>query len=243
MNADLKHLIRLQSIDASIQEIRERIDRFPGISKALDAKLSSATAHLESVRERVKENQVNRKKAEGEVSANESKVSKYREQMLTVKTNQEYKALQGEIEHAQAGIKKIEDGILALMMEAETLQSDIKQAEARLKEDQQAVAAERKALEAENQKDVSAIDAYIKERKEIQVLVTEDLLTRYDRVRKHRGGIGISAARDYLCDVCKVRIRPQVFQEIRKNDKIIECSACQRFLYDPENLDHPFEVA
>jgi predicted nucleic acid-binding Zn-ribbon protein len=40
-----------------------------------------------------------------------------------------------------------------------------------------------------------------------------------------------------------VRIRPQVFQEIRRNDRIIACDACQRILYDPENLDHPFEVA
>ena len=41
MNADLKQLIRLQSIDLSIQEIRTHIDKFPGISKALDAKLAS----------------------------------------------------------------------------------------------------------------------------------------------------------------------------------------------------------
>ena len=44
MNSDLKHLIRIQSIDLSIQEIRASIDRFPGISKSLDAKLSAATA-------------------------------------------------------------------------------------------------------------------------------------------------------------------------------------------------------
>ena len=52
----------------------------------------------------------------------------------------------------------------------------------------------------------------------------------------------VSAARDYVCEVCKVRIRPQVFQEIKKNDQIIACDACQRILYDPENLDHPFET-
>ena len=243
MNVDLKQLIRLQSIDLALQEIRSRIDKFPGISKALDEKLRAATAHLETSKERVKINQANRKKFETEVGVTESKISKYREQMLSVKTNVEYKALQHEIEHAQTGIKKVEDEILNLMMEAEALQSEIKQAEATLKEDQQTVHAERKGLEAENAKDLSALEAYLTERKEIQRGVSEDLLIRYDRVRKHRGGIGIAAARDYLCEVCKVRIRPQVFQEIRKNDQIIECSACQRILYDPENLDHPFEVA
>ncbi len=243
MNADLKHLIRIQSIDLSIQEIRASIDKFPGISKALDAKLSAATAALAAAQEKAKNNQTTRKKLEGEVAAFEGKISKYREQMLAVKTNEEYRALQKEIEHAQAGIRKVEDGILALMEEAETSQSTIKAAEARLKEDQQAVNQERKALEVEHQKEASALEGYVQERKQLEAQISDDLLPRYERVRKFRGGIGISPARDSVCEVCQVRIRPQVFQEIRKNDKIIACDACQRILYDPENLDHPFEVA
>jgi uncharacterized protein len=243
MNADLKHLIRLQSIDLSIQEIRASIDKFPGISKALDAKLSAATAALAAAQEKSKNNQTTRKKLEGEVAAYEAKISKYREQMLAVKTNEEYRALQKEIEHAQVGIRKVEDGIISLMLEAESSQNDIKAAEARLKEDQQAVNHERKQLEAEHQKEASALEGYVSERKKLEAQVSEDLLPRYERVRKFRGGIGISPARDSVCEVCQVRIRPQVFQEIRKNDKIIACDACQRILYDPENLDHPFEVA
>jgi predicted nucleic acid-binding Zn-ribbon protein len=243
MNADLKHLIRIQSIDLSIQEIRASIDRFPGISKALDAKLSASTAALATAQEKSRNDQATRKKLEVEVGAAEAKISKYRDQMLAVKTNEEYRALQKEIEHAQVAIRKVEDSIISLMLAAESSQNEIKAAEARLKEDQQLVNQERKQLEVEHQKDASALEAYLVERREIEVQVSSDLLPRYDRVRKFRGGIGISPARDYVCEVCQVRIRPQVFQEIRKNDKIIACDACQRILYDPENLDHPFEVA
>jgi len=243
MNSDLKQLIRLQAIDVSIQELRSRIDKFPGISKALDEKLRSAQADLEAAKERAKHNQSNRKKLESEIATIESKISKYRDQMLSVKTNEEYRALQHEIEHAQSGIRKIEDEILNLMMEAEASQGEVKTAELRLKEDQQNVKAERSQLEEENRHDLSALEAYIKERKEIETSVSSDLLPQYERVRKHRGGIAVAAARDSLCEVCQVRIRPQVFQEIRKNDQIIACDACQRILYDPENLDHPFEVA
>jgi uncharacterized protein len=243
MNVDLKSLIRLQRIDLSILEIQERIDAFPGISKALDAKLSAAVAGLEAAREKSKSDIAARKKLEGEVTAFEAKISKYREQMLSVKSNEEYKALQKEIEHAQAGIRGVEDGILTLMMAAESVQAEIKAAEARLKEDQQLVNQERKALEAKNQEDVTAIESYLAERKSIEPSISADLLTRYERVRKFRGGIGVAPAKDYMCDACKVRMRPQVFQEVRKNDQIIACDACQRVLYDPENMDSPFEVA
>lgn len=243
MNSDLKQLIRLQNIDLSIQELRTRIDRFPGISKALDEKLRAAQAGLDAAKDRVKNNQSNRKKLEGEIGATETKISKYRDQMMTVKTNDEYRALQHEIEHAQSGIRKTEDDILNLMIEAETSQTAIKAAEARLKEDQQKVTQERKQLTEENQRDLGALESYLKERKEIEASISADLLPHYERVKKARGGIAVAAARDYVCEVCQVRIRPQVFQEIRKNDQIIACDACQRILYDPENLDHPFEVA
>ncbi len=243
MNSDLKQLIRLQSIDLAIQELRARVDRFPGISKALDEKLRSAHAGVETAKEKTRANQGNRKKFESDIAATEAKISKYRDQMMAVKTNEEYRALQHEIEHAQTAIRKIEDEILNLMIEAETSQTDIKAAEARLKEDQQKVHEERKQLEEDNRRDLSALESYLKERKGIEASVSEDLLPRYERVRKHRGGVAVGIARDEVCEACKVRIRPQVFQEIRKNDQIIACDACQRILYDPENMDHPFEVA
>jgi len=244
MNPDLKQLIRLQTVDLAIQELRARIDKFPGISKALDEKLKSAQAALESAKDRSKMNQGNRKKLESEIGSIETKISKYRDQMMAVKTNDEYRALQHEIEHAQNAIRKIEDDILNLMMEAESSQGEIKAGEVRLKEDQQKVDHERKQLTEENQRDLTALESYLKERKEIEVSISsDDLVPRYERVRKARGGIAVAAARNEVCEICQVRIRPQVFQEIRRNDQIIACDACQRILYDPENLDHPFEVA
>src|SRR5215470_19142898 len=152
MNQDLKQLIRLQAIDLSIQELRARIDRFPGISKALDEKLRSAQTAVAVAQEKAKSNQGSRKKLEGEITAAESKISKYRDQMMAVKTNEEYRALQHEIEHAQHAIRKIEDDILNLMMDAETGQADLKGAEALLKQDQEKVHTERKQLEEENKR-------------------------------------------------------------------------------------------
>ena len=167
MNLDLKQLIRLQSVDLSIQELRTRIDKFPGISKALDEKLRSAQTAVETAKDKAKSNQGTRKKLENDIGSIEAKISKYRDQMIAVKNNDEYRALQHEIDHAQQAIRKIEDEILNLMIEAETGQSDLKAAEAHLQEDQKRVIAERKQLEEENRRDLTALDGYLKERKEI----------------------------------------------------------------------------
>ena len=197
---------------------------------------------METAKEKAKSNQGSRKKLESEIGAIESKISKYRDQMMAVKTNAEYRALQHEIEHAQHAIRKLEDEILNLMLEAEMGQAELGAAEAQLKEDESKIRLERRQLEVENQHDISALESYLKERREIETSLPSDLISRYERIRKLRGGIGVAAARNEVCEICQVRIRPQVFQEIRRNDRIIACDACQRILYYPENLDHPFEV-
>ena len=61
------------------------------------------------------------------------KISKYRDQSLAVKTNEQYKALMGEIQFAEQDIRANEDKILELMVNAEIREKDVKAAEAELK--------------------------------------------------------------------------------------------------------------
>jgi predicted nucleic acid-binding Zn-ribbon protein len=41
----------------------------------------------------------------------------------------------------------------------------------------------------------------------------------------------MAEAREGLCTVCHVRLRPQVFNMARRNDSIIQCDSCTRILY------------
>jgi hypothetical protein len=50
-------------------------------------------------------------------------------------------------------------------------------------------------------------------------------------VSQRRGGVAVAEARDGICTICHVRLRPQVFNTIRRNDEIIQCDSCQRILY------------
>ena len=65
----------------------------------------------------------------------------------------------------------------------------------------------------------------------------------FEQVAKVRKGVALcSATRDGLCSVCHVRLRPQVFQQVRHNDAIVQCDSCQRILYyvpPPPPIEHP----
>jgi hypothetical protein len=243
MNADLKKLIRLQEVDSAITEYQAKTDAFPARSRTLDEQLALALAGVDRVKEAIKASQAKRKEHETRVTDLEAKVSKYRDQLMSVRTNEEYKAMTREIEFGQEKITREEDEVLAIMEQAEELSEKLKAAEVVLADDQQMVVAERSRLAELNAKDAETLEAYRKERQELVEGITEEVLARYERVRKARGGVAIARASDEACVVCNVRMRPQRFQEVRRNDAIISCDSCGRFLYDPENMDHPFEVA
>ena len=242
MHIDLKKLIRLQAVDIAVQELRDETGAFPAKSKALDEKLSNALAGVDKAKDAIKNNQVRRKELESKVADIETKVSKYREQLMSVKTNEEYKAMVKEIEYSQEGIQKEEDEILVLMEESEPLAQGLENAETVLTEDRKMVQTERVSLEDSNRKDTGTLEAYLEERTGLEKDINEDILSLYERVRGARGGVALASASDEACDVCNVRMRPQVFQEVLKNSTFISCESCSRILYDPENLDHPFEV-
>ena len=243
MNSDLKILIRLQAVDLDIQKLRQKTEAFPAKSQALDDLLSSVKAVVSKTKDDIQGNQAKRKQLEVQVGHAESKISKYKEQLMSVKTNEEYKAMVKEIEYSQTSLGGTEDEILALMVEVETLEDALKAAEARLAEDEKTVRVDRSRLEELNSADTTALEAYLAERKVLAQGISEDVFSRYERIGKARGGVALSKATDEACELCNVRMRPQKFQEVRKNDQIIACDSCARILYDPENLDHPFEVA
>ena len=242
MHINLKKLIRLQTIDVAIQELRATTGAFPAKSRALDEKLSNALAGVERSKDAIKTNQSGRKELESKVTDLEAKISKYRDQLMSVKTNEEYKAMVKEIDYSQDAISKLEDQILTLMEASESLALDLKAAESVLREDEKVVQTDRVSLEEINLKDTATLEAYLEERADVQKDISEDILTHYERLSKARGGVALATATDEACDLCNVRMRPQTFQEVRKNDTIINCESCSRILYDPQNLDHPFEV-
>jgi len=70
-------------------------------------------------------------------------------------------------------------------------------------------------------------------RREITSEIPEDLLHTYEQIARRRHGIGVAEVREEACGLCGVRIRPHVFQELRRNDchDIFQCETCTRILY------------
>ena len=231
MLADLEQLIRLQQLDTFTEEARRRIAAHPGRIEALDSRLSSATLGLEEAKRRLEETQAARRTVEKDLAMVQSRLSKYKDQLMEVKTNREYQAMLKEIEVAQNEVRRLEDLILEHMLAADERNALVKEADATLVEAKRAVAEERKRLEQEIVELQAELERSLAGRQAVAAGLPKNVLDVYETLAKGRRGLALAEAKGGLCTACHVRLRPQMYNEIRRNDTLFQCDSCQRILY------------
>ena len=231
MNADLEKLIALQKIDSEIYGAQKKLASEPERLKALDAKVDAGRQSVTDAKARLATNKSARGELEKSIAVHQGRLSKYREQAMNVKTNQEYHAIQHEMSFAQAEIKTLEDKELELMMEADEIAAAVKQSETTLATDQKTVDAEKKTIATESADQQAVVSRLQAERAGVVSGITAPVMSIFDRVSRVRQGVAMAEARDGICVVCHVRMRPQVFMTVRRNDEIMQCESCQRILY------------
>jgi uncharacterized protein len=231
VNPDIQHLIRLQQLDSEIESARRRIADIPAVQDALATRLERATAAVEEIKQRLTASQHERKTIENEVAAIQIRLSKYKGQLTELKTNKEYQTMQKEIATAEEAVRSHEDRVLERMEQGETLARELKDAEALLKTQQAQIAAERKALEAEAATLRRTADETAVARVAAAKELSPNALRLFEHVSRQRKGLALAEARDGVCTLCHVRLRPQVYNEVRRGESLIQCESCLRILY------------
>jgi hypothetical protein len=231
MNPDLERLVALQKLDSGADDAGRRLAEEPDRLKALDTRLDAARAAVASAKERLAANHAARRSIEKDVSMHQTRLSKFRDQLMAVKTNVEYQAMQKEIGYAQTEVKGLEDQILELMLEGDELSAAVKSTDAALAAEQKAVDADRRALASEVEGLKQSMTRLAKERAELVRSLDPQALLIFETVARRRHGVAVAEARDGICMICHVRLRPQIFNDVRRNDQIIQCDSCNRILY------------
>ena len=231
MNNDIQRLIALQRLDSEAHDAQRRVADEPERQKAFEARLETARQRVAAAKALLTDSQNARRAVEKDVAVHQGRLSKFRDQLMSVKTNIEYQAMQKEIGFAQSEVKALEDQILERMLEADDLTAALKRAESELAAEEKAVDAERRTLATELVQMTSALERIAKERGDLIGALDPQAFATFDGVSRRRNGVAMAEARDGICTICHVRLRPQVFNTVRRNEEIIQCDSCQRILY------------
>jgi predicted nucleic acid-binding Zn-ribbon protein len=230
MNPDLEKLIRLHQAESEIKRLDSELADIPRLKGERDERLARDRGRLEAAREALGTSQRTRRQHEEEVQGLETKRSKYKGQLMEVKTNKEYTAMLHEIETVEREIRSREDRILEEMERAETLVQDVAREEEAFRSVEATARSEVADLDARRARLEEEHKRVAAERDEVAARIPQDMLGLYRRVAKLRGS-GMAEARDGMCQTCHVKLRPQMWVDIRHNEDLVQCPACHRILY------------
>lgn len=232
MNTTLDALIKLQKIDLSIMDIRQKIDEFPEIMRQLDKQLQESDEKVAELQNNIDEQEKLRRSKERGIEMQNEQIKKYQTQLLQVKTNKEYSALLMEIKSAKSKNSLTEDDIIELMESVERAKEalihsrkELQLANGRIEEERQRQESALKELQASLQKEEDG-------RTTLAEKVDDVTLREYTRLLKVRHGMAVAATEDGgVCTGCHVAVTPQMFTEIKSGQYLHRCPICFRFLY------------
>lgn len=236
MNPELEQLIRLQALDLQIKELAYQRNELPRQIKSLELEIAKAENELRDTQTDMEHLRKQRRHLEGEVDVLRAKLSKYKDQLMAVKTNREYTAMLSEIDACNKEISSKEDEVLAIMEKMETQERLIQESQRGFNSRLEAVKHQQEDLRKQAESLGGQIAALQADRSYLVQAISESSLRLYNRIADARKGIALAEVRDQSCQVCHVRLRPQMVNEIKKNERIITCESCNRILYYPINV-------
>jgi predicted nucleic acid-binding Zn-ribbon protein len=227
----LSVLIELQALDSALEAAHKRLADFPAAEKVSTQQVTAATAQLDAAKAAFNESAAARKLVEKDVAGVDTRLARFEEHKSAVKTNEQFHALQHEMEMGKQEKAELEERVLILMMEADTLAAAVKEAEGHVAAANKALA----AMKAEHAKDRGVLEAEIArlqaERASKTPGVDKAALAKYEQLLKGRRGIAISQMVNGGCMACHMGLRPAVQAQVKRNDALNTCENCQRILY------------
>ena len=231
MNPDLERLVRLQQAETLLKRVESSRADLPRRRMEVAAALELEKGRLSAARDAVDTGQKARRRYEGELQDLETKRSKYKGQLMDVKTNKEYTAMLHEIEGVEREIRAREDLILAEMESAETLTAEVKREEQAFKAADDEAKARAREMDEEERRLAAEAEKLSAERDAVAAEVPTPLLELFQRVARVRGTGVSEASKDAMCSQCHVKLRPQMFVDLKRTDEIFQCPQCNRILY------------
>jgi len=231
MLEDLKLLARLQTFDSQIDEREEKKAKLPKRLIPFKEGVKRIDQELREAKEELEDLQKKRRHEERELEAREIELKKYQRQLYEVKDNKAYAALEGEIALSKEKNEAAEEKILKSLEMEEERTKGVREIEERLKEEKKKLFKQEEKVKQE----IKILDQEIVQiasvREKMAKRISSNSLSRYEKLRKGKGGLAIVPLEGSSCGGCHMGLPPQIVSEVKKGVRFVTCENCNRILY------------
>ena len=238
MNEDIKQLTELQVIDLEISMFDAAINAEQEALAKSEEAFNERQASIIELKEKIEAAEAQRRELEAELSDETSRIKERQFKMMQVQTNREYQSLLKEIEDGKKNMKEKEEAIVSIMETSEANSKIMAEQEDLTSEEQEALEEESAKAKKQSAKIERKKKKFVKQRKAMIKGIDASVLRRYDMLRTRRNGKAVVGVINGVCQGCFMSIPPQHFNNILKGDRMLDCPTCQRILFhNPESTE------
>jgi predicted nucleic acid-binding Zn-ribbon protein len=214
----------LRDLEQALSSVAERVDQLRAESERQQSELERLTAEEQ-------QSAITRRQLEKELAEGEARIRNKRMRLNQARNDKEMHALNHEVDTQREANQRFEAELLVLMEAAEPRVALIVELTPLVER----LAAELTEAEEEIASQVEDLKISIaKQRLERDLMagnLDRPLLQRYEMIFSRRNGLAVAEARSGTCQGCRMRLPPQLYNQIQRHDSIHFCPNCQRILY------------
>ena len=230
-NPTVEALLVLQERDSRVATLTRELDEVPVQLAAVDRDVAARTAKFDALKTQTRQIEADRKKLDLDVQTKQAAIARYKSQQQQTRKNEEFSALNHEIEHAEKEISELEDRELELMEAYDKGLAAVAEAQKEL----MTFTEKAKQKRGELEKRAAALSAQLITAEEQQAaaekVVPEEVLGKYQRILKSKRDVAIVPIHGGACGGCHMKLTSQTVLSAKAADKLVSCENCGRMVY------------
>lgn len=232
MNEAVSALLVVQDRDSRIESLSHELKRVPAEKQRISHYGEQRKEGLLKAKKNVQETEMAIKNIELDVETRRTSVLRLKTQQMETRKNDEYQAFGREIERLTSDIDELETQQLGLMEQLDANKAAYKAAEAKYKEVEGTIDGELASLEEKAANLEASLKELQAERQTLIAPVDEELVARYDRMRKTKGlPVVVLLSEAGLCAGCHTKVIRSTEARVREGKEVVECENCGRILH------------
>jgi predicted nucleic acid-binding Zn-ribbon protein len=237
MTTTANSLREIHSLHQRSKAIRDRLLSVPKTIVARQAQVARKQDTLDKAKKDIQQIKVSKGLKEVQRKSLLGKIDDYSSKLLTVKKNEEYKAIQNEIALVKSQVNKVDDEIIDFEIDLEDRDASVKLLEADLKKAQDDLATYQKQSTEAKAGEEAKLEELAHSLLNAEAVINPDIREQYQRVIRQRGAEAMAVVESGACMGCNMSVTSQMLNDLINCDTLVFCRSCGRILYMAEEME------
>lgn len=231
MHPHVKKLLELQKVDQEISSLTRDIDALPAEEQKRKRRLDELDRTMTERRQRLQKTELDSRALDKAVRGSDDEIKRLNERLNIVRNNAEYQATLFQIEAVRKDRDVTQDECLKLLESVESQKTEVATAEAAWSEEKKVFDAFLGEADTLRKSRAGAIAEARERRGKFTEGIPADLLREYDGLYKTRDRQAVSPVQDSYCQGCYNKITVNDTARLLGAQTVVRCGSCQRILY------------